>query len=255
MKVSESLTPAEEDVLSAVKSLRDEEEGPVRTKWVRNRTGKDASTTSDLLSGLVEKEAVVRVRKGWYDLPKQAGSESEEATGGPLVSIPLFSIRTGAEGSNLALEEEMSEYVSYDREQLRRETAVSPDQLAVLLISGTGMKPTLRPGEKALVACTDRVITKATKAARDEQSSSQQTFAGGAASESLSGERLPLRDGSIYLFQNEVRGAIVKRLWWEEGGIMRLESDNPEGATIRVDPTGEERWAVLSRFIRVEKNL
>lgn len=252
MSSSGLLTPAEEEVLAAVRSLRNKEEDSVRTKWVREETGKDASTTSDLLSSLVDKDKVVRTRKGWYDLPEHTGSRSQKGLTRPTVGIPLLSIQFASETGALVLQEEFSNYVSYDRDKLHREIGIDPSRLAVLLISGSSMEPTLRPGEKALMACHDQVVSRENrgKQARGEEAPVDEDF-----SAAIRCGDMSLRDGSIYLFQNAQRGAVMRRLWWEDASTIRLESDNSEGSTIHVDTTGKEEWVVIGRIVQVEKKL
>jgi phage repressor protein C with HTH and peptisase S24 domain len=252
MGSSGSLTSAEEEVLAAVRSLRNERQGSIRTKWVREETGKDASTTSDMLSSLVDKDAVVRIERGWYDLPEYTGGGSQEDLPSPIVSIPLLSIQHAPESGALVLREEISNYVSYDREKIHRETGVDPARLAMLLISGNSMEPTLRPGDRALMAYRDQDKSGSDRGreARDEGTSADED-----SPTAIRRGDMSLQDGSIYLFQNVRRGAIMKRLWWEDAGTVRLESDNSKGSTIHVDITGKEKWAVLGRIVRVEKSL
>lgn len=64
------LSANQEEVLGAVRTLREENEGPVRTSQVRERTGKGSSHTSDLLGDLVELGELVKLKRGIYDLPE-----------------------------------------------------------------------------------------------------------------------------------------------------------------------------------------
>ena len=72
------LSPNQKKVLSAVRTLREENEGPVRTSQVRERTGKGSSHTSDLLGDLVELGELVKLKRGIYDLPEFVEPEFAE---------------------------------------------------------------------------------------------------------------------------------------------------------------------------------
>lgn len=72
---STHLSKNQEEVLRAVSTLRQQNDGPVRTSQVREQTGKGSSHTSDLLGGLVEMGELVKLKRGIYDLPEFAEND------------------------------------------------------------------------------------------------------------------------------------------------------------------------------------
>jgi hypothetical protein len=69
------LSENQKEVLGAVRALRQQNDGPVRTSQVRERTGKGSSHTSDLLGDLVEMGELVKLKRGIYDLPEFAEND------------------------------------------------------------------------------------------------------------------------------------------------------------------------------------
>ncbi|WP_103029996.1 S24 family peptidase [Salinibacter altiplanensis] len=239
-----------QQALDIVKQLREQTGERVTTGQVLAETDMSRSQLGNKLSELAGDGELVRVTKGVYDLPEHIDeSEKRQPEEGKLVEvnelhdlgklkkgalekkpdrlvqIPLLSIQASAGTGGPTLKEEVQEYISYDREQLRREIGADPDDLAVLTVQGISMKPTLTPGDRILVVRHN----------------------GGA-----------LKDGSIYVLRNPASGVIVKRLFWETETAARLEGDNsrvPENE-IRADDDGHiEGWDVLGQVVRVQQHL
>jgi len=239
-----------QQALDIVKQLREQNGERVTTDQALAETDMSRSQLGNKLSELASDGELVRVTKGVYDLPEYM-SDSEKRQSereklaelnelhdlgklekgaverllGNLVQIPLFSIQASAGTGEPILKEEIRHYISYDREQLRREIGADPDDLAVLTVQGISMKPTLTPGDRILVVRHN----------------------GGA-----------LKDGSIYVLRNPASGVIVKRLFWETETAARLEGDNdrvPENE-IRAEDGGHiEGWDVLGQVVRVQQHL
>ncbi|WP_157942322.1 S24 family peptidase [Salinibacter altiplanensis] len=201
------------------------------------------NSINSALRKLKDAEELAQPAYGLYDLPERVekekvnqmedvelplGQDEEDPTGGSgnrSVQIPLYSLQASAGTGEPALKEEVRDYISYDRRQLRREVGADPDDLAVLTVQGISMKPTLTPGDRILVVRHN----------------------GGA-----------LKDGSIYVLRNPASGVIVKRLFWETETAARLEGDNsrvPQNE-IKADDDGHiEGWEVLGQVVRVQQHL
>lgn len=140
-----------------------------------------------------------------------------------LVYVPLSSVRASGGHGEEPFQHEIRGYVAYDRAQIRRETGVDPSRLVVLPITGNSMEPTLRPGDRVIIA-------------------------------RYCGE--PIVDGTIYVLRRDVQGVVIKRAYWTSDGTLLLRSDNRDAPVdMRVDPTDEDAWQIIGRVVRVEKNL
>lgn len=155
-------------------------------------------------------------------------SNGAEASGPPveasgLVYVPLSSVSASGGHGEEPFQQEINGYVAYDRAQIRRETGVDPSRLVVLPITGNSMEPTLRPGDRVIIA-------------------------------RYRGE--PIVDGTIYVLRRDVQGVVIKRAYWTSGGTLLLRSDNRDAPVdMEVDPSDEDAWQIIGRVVRVEKNL
>lgn len=167
---STPLSANQEEVLSAVRALRRENEGPVRTAQVRERTGKGSSHTSDLLGDLVDLGKLVKLKRGIYDLPEFAEDEQSERRGhsqaGEVSQTTGWPVDHGGSGSSPpdpspSLEAESSEagYLEVDDRLIRSYLGYvpDPDEAFFFRIEGDSMQPWLSEGEYVLALRTDRV--------------------------------------------------------------------------------------------------
>ena len=155
------------------------------------------------------------------------GEEAQSEEGGTrkpsLAHLPLVSVRTEARAGEVSFYPEVASYIAYDRAQLRRDTGVAPERLVVMPVAGSSMLPTLRPGERVLVARYE-------------------------------GE--PIIDGAIYVLNRRYQGVMIKRAFWQEGGSLLLRGDNPEEPhPMTLRPGVADEWVIIGRVVRVEKNL
>lgn len=218
---------------------------------VEQSSGAAESTIRNQLTRLKELGEITQPRYGYYQLrsgQSNGGGEDQPApsavasTGPPaplgtssgqleasaqhaagqLVYLPLSSVRARADGD--PFEPEVPAYAAYDRAQLRREVGVDPARLAIVRIAGHSMEPTMRPGDRALVA------------------------------QHAPGE--VLEDGGVYLLRLRDRGVAARRAYWHAGGALTLESDNRERPRDFCFEEGQQGdWTVIGRVLRVEKAL
>ena len=66
--------------------------------------------------------------------------------------IPLASVSASAGDGTEVFEEEIADYISYNRSWIQQQIGIDPDRLAVISVTGTSMHPTLLPGDRLLVA-------------------------------------------------------------------------------------------------------
>ena len=213
---------------------------PLQPKEIAKRTDKPKDSVQKALGKLKEAGRLAQPGYGLYDLPERVEpgqDESRESTSadmptanndertGRFVRIPLYSIQANAGKGGPLFKEEIQEYVSYNREQLRRDVGADPDELAIITVKGNSMEPTLRPGDRIWIVLHN----------------------GG-----------PLKDGSIYVLRNPASGIIVKRLYWETETKARLVGDNDQvpDNEIHPDDSGETSgWEVLGQVVQVQKHL
>ena len=172
---STPLSANQEEVLSAVRTLRQENDGPVRTAQVRERTGKGSSHTSDLLGDLVDLGKLAKLKRGIYDLPEFAEDEQSERRGHSRAGevsrttgwpVDHSGVDHGGSGSSPpspppSLEAESPEagYLEVDDRLIRSYLGYvpDPDEAFFFRIEGDSMQPWLSEGEYVLALRTDRV--------------------------------------------------------------------------------------------------
>ena len=138
------------------------------------------------------------------------------------VFIPLAGFSAGAENGSEVFAAEIADYVSYNREYIRR-LGVDPARLVVITVAGDSMAPTLSPGDQLLIAKRD-------------------------------GE--PIIDRAVYVLYGRYGGVAVKRLYWRPNGALHIIGDAQEEPSGVIDMRGEEgEWRVVGRVLRVEKSL
>ena len=138
------------------------------------------------------------------------------------VLIPLAGFSAGAENGSGVFAAEIADYVSYNREYIRR-LGVAPARLVVITVAGDSMAPTLSPGDQLLIARRD-------------------------------GE--PIIDRAVYVLYGRYGGVAVKRLYWRPNGALHIIGDAQEEPLGVIDMRGEEgEWRVVGRVLRVEKPL
>jgi len=219
-------SPVQDEILELVSNS----DQPVQPKEMEEALDRSRNSINSALRKLKNRGELAQPEYGLYDLPERVEtdeSQDEESIAPTLnedtVQVPLLTMRVEGGTGEPLWDEEVEGYVHYDKNQIRRETGADPNRIAYFPIAGNSMEPTLTPGDRALVARYD-------------------------------GE--PLQDGSIYVFRNHRRGTIVKRVYWEDSATLRLQSDNDEGPTIKIDYESDgEDWNVLGRVLRVEKHL
>ncbi len=170
------LSTNQEEVLEAVRTLREENDGPVRTSQVRERTGKGSSHTSDLLGDLVEIGELVKLKRGIYDLPEfveESRSKRERATQGrkqPIKRRPEEEKSYGdgrpsvtewplEQGEASSSSTDRSTTLQVDDRLIRSYIGHVPDRDKAFFcrIEGDSMQPWLSEGEYVFALRTDRV--------------------------------------------------------------------------------------------------
>jgi len=154
------LSANQEEVLSAVRTLRRENDGPVRTAQVRERTGKGSSHTSDLLGDLVDLGKLVKLKRGIYDLPEFAEDEQSERRGhsqaGEVSRTTGWPVDHGGSESSPP---DPSPSLEVDDRLIRSYLGYvpDPDEAFFCRIEGDLMQPWLNEGEYVLALRTDQV--------------------------------------------------------------------------------------------------
>lgn len=157
---STPLSANQEEVLSAVRALRRENDGPVRTAQVRERTGKGSSHTSDLLGDLVDLGKLVKLKRGIYDLPEFAEDEQSERRGhsqaGEVSRTTGWPVDHGGSESSPP---DLSPSLEVDDRLIRSYLGYvpDPDEAFFCRIEGDLMQPWLSEGEYVLALRTDQV--------------------------------------------------------------------------------------------------
>lgn len=211
--------------------------GVKRSTLQRVITGDTHKVSIDLIDKVVQnvQKGHRRVSRDWLEhgnggmlvnrtIIAEEGPPDYEAVPDALVHIPLVTVRASAGPGEEAYEERVARFVSYDRAQLVRDTGVSdPRRLSIVTVTGNSMEPTLRPGDRVLVAFQN-------------------------------GE--PIHDGAVYVFVNRYSGVIVKRVEWADETTLLLKSDNPDAGTIEVDVTQDDPdWRVVGRVVKYERSM
>jgi phage repressor protein C with HTH and peptisase S24 domain len=140
---------------------------------------------------------------------------------GALVHVPLAQVTASAGPGDEPFTEEVARYLTYDRAQLRRETGVAPDSLAIIIATGDSMQPVIQPGDRLLVA--------------------------------THGD-LPIIDGAIYIWRHTL-GLVVKRARLRNACLYIIgEADTePVGKIAPGDDSPD--FQAIGRVLRVEKPL
>lgn len=138
-----------------------------------------------------------------------------------LVALPLYTApRAAAGGGSIDVAEEQ-QLMAIDEAWLRRTFAVSPRDLALMVVDGESMEPTIRAGEILLF---DR-----------------------------SEAGLKLRDG---IFIVRLEGAVmVKRLQLMPGRKLQVASDNPAFKPYTIELADGVDFAVIGRVVFVFRRL
>ena len=157
---STPLSANQEEVLGAVRALRQENDSPVRTAQVRERTGKGSSHTSDLLGDLVDLGKLAKLKRGIYDLPEFAEDEQSERRGhsqaGEVSRTTGWPVDHGGSGSSPP---DPSPSLEVDDRLIRSYLGYvpDPDEAFFCRIEGDLMQPWLNEGEYVLALRTDQV--------------------------------------------------------------------------------------------------
>ena len=142
---------------------------------------------------------------------------------GDRVAIPIANASASAgDGADMFSPGEFDDCVIYSRDMLRREIGVGK-RLAFINVSGTDMEPTLRAGDRLLVAENN-------------------------------GD--PVIDGAIYVLCHRYSGIVVKRLHIRINGTIQIRGDNETTPSEEIDPRAEDtEWTIVAHVLRVEKPL
>lgn len=236
--VETELSDLQQKVLGAIRAA----EGPLSPKAIAGEVeGYSASSVRKAVRRMKEAEVIAQAGYGLYDLPDNVtvsdvpegdGAKSGETSvevvkhkGGEytLAHVPLVSVRGDCGEGEEPFETEIESYLTFEERQIRQETGVNPRRLVAFRIVGNSMRPTLHPGDKALIAQNN-------------------------------GE--PIYGGAVYAFHREMQGIIVKRAHWKKDGALLLRSDNREDPVdFEIGPEDDHEWNVLGRVVKVIKDL
>lgn len=153
------LSDNQEEVLNAVRTLRQENNGPVRTSQVREQTGKGSSHTSDLLGDLVDIGELVKLKRGIYDVPEFVDDvqSSDGSRGGNVrAHVSEWPIDRGEGTSEPA---ESSDSLQVDDRLIRSYVGYVPSEKEAFFcqIEGDSMQPWLSEGEFVFALRTKEV--------------------------------------------------------------------------------------------------
>lgn len=189
----------------------------VRLDWLKSGKGEMLLPGQD--NGKTDEPAELQVAERADD----AETRIIEQEGAKIARVPLVSVVANGGVGEEPFTREVDGYLSFDERQIRTETGVSPRRLVALPITGNSMKPTLNPGDKAIVA---------------------------------RGGTEGIRHGAIYVFYREHMGHMVKRAFWQGNDTLLLRSDNRnEPVDFEIVPGDEQKWRVIGRVVKVIKDL
>lgn len=139
------------------------------------------------------------------------------------VAIPIAAVSASAgNGADMFASQEFEDHVIYSRDLLRREVG-NGRRLAFISVSGASMEPTLRPGDRMLVA---------------------------------ENAGAPIIDGAIYVLRHRYAGIVVKRLYIHSDGTMQIRGDNETTPIGVIDPQDEDvEWTIIAHVLRLERPL
>lgn len=202
---STHLSDNQEEVLKAVRALREENSGPVRTSQVRERTGKGSSHTSDLLGDLVDNGELVKLKRGVYDIPEFTDDNQPEETS-PQDSqeshVSEWPISHGGGGSGPA---DSSDVLRVDDRLIRSYVGYIPDQDEAFFfrIKGDSMQPWLSEGDFVFALHAEEVTAPSRYVIKWGEHESQicvhlsplqEDIGGGENSEKIEGEGIQLTE-------------------------------------------------------------
>jgi len=139
-----------------------------------------------------------------------------EAIDDNYVLVPLYDVRAAAGHGAVVENEQVIDYLAFNRKWLWQELHASTQDLYLIEVDGESMEPTLRPGDVILI---DR----------------------------RSAQKVP-RDG-IYVMRMD-DGLLVKRLQRLPGRRVKVTSDNPayEPFELTLDASGDD-FAIIGRVV------
>ena len=172
-------------------------------------------------------------------LPEVEGVDAATLSGRQMDALGLCrventNVRVSAGPGSEVHFEEAEGYTLFEKSYIRQQYGVRPERLKRITIVGTSMKPTLEPGEKAIVVL-------------------------------LNGDEKPM-DGAIYVIHGPT-GLQIKRLYFDvetkeidgeevTSYYVRIWSDNPEEGRHRVPlEVFEQDYRLIASFRKTEKSL
>lgn len=118
--------------------------------------GNPESSIRSELSRMLSRSELTQPRHGFYEIPSQKAAREQKGSSSPdTVHVPLVSLTASAGDGTAVLSEEVSAYLAYQQQSLRRETGTDPSRIRIIIGGGSSMMPTVMPGDRLMVEVLD----------------------------------------------------------------------------------------------------
>lgn len=202
-----SLTEAQAQILKII-----QERGPLSQKQIAEHADIAYGTVRNYMPELINRlQLVKRTRRGYVM------SEQSNGLGDEMALLPLWDVRASAGPGERPVYEVVKGYMAYPAASMRRELGARPGNAGVMTVTGDSMEPTLRAGDRVVVAYHN-------------------------------GD--PIYDRAIYVVSLDGIGVLVKRFHQMGDRTWQLRGDG-NGDDITVSPELEGDLRIIGRVTQI----
>lgn len=137
-----SLTEAQAQILKII-----QERGPLSQKQIAEHADIAYGTVRNYMPELINRLQLVKRTTRGYVMSKQSHGLGDE-----MALLPLWDVRASAGPGERPVYEVVEGYMAYPAASMRRELGARPGNAGVMTVTGDSMEPTLRAGDRVVVA-------------------------------------------------------------------------------------------------------
>ena len=202
-----SLTEAQAQILKII-----QEHGPLSQKEIAEHADVAYGTVRNYMPELINRLHLIEKTPHGYVMSEQSNGLGDE-----MALLPLWDVRASAGPGERPVYEVVEGYMAYPAASMRRELGVRPGAAGVMTVTGDSMEPTLRAGDRVVVAYQN-------------------------------GD--PIYDRAIYVVSLDGIGVLVKRFHQMGDRTWQLRGDG-NGDDITVSPDMEDDLRIIGRVTQI----
>ena len=202
-----TLSRAQTQIMKVIK-----EHGPVSQKEIAQHADVAYGTVRNYMPELINRLHLVEKTPHGYVMSGQSSGLGDE-----MALLPLWDVRASAGPGERPVYEVVEGYMAYPAASMRRELGARPGNAGVMTVTGDSMEPTLRAGDRVVVAYHN-------------------------------GD--PIYDRAIYVVSLDGIGVLVKRFHQMGDRTWQLRGDG-NGDDITVSPDMEDDLRIIGRVTQI----